>query len=126
MQNFESILAASEKTLENIRGIFDKNKVNLKLKEIENTLQNEQFWKDKALVKKPLDKKKIFEEILNSYNDSQVEIKNLKDLFNLAYQEKNDEIIEDCNKKVEEVLNILKKLRLNVSYQTIMMILIFT
>ena len=58
MQNFESILAASEKTLENI-SIFDKNKVNLKLKEIENTLQNEQFWKDKALVKKTVKKKNL-------------------------------------------------------------------
>ena len=58
MQNFESKLMIVEKTLNNIRGIFDKNKVELKLKEIEKSLLKENFWKDKNTVKKTVKLKK--------------------------------------------------------------------
>ena len=57
MQNFENKLNSTEKTLKNIRGIFDKFQVELKLKEIEITLQKDNFWKNKELAKKPSNKK---------------------------------------------------------------------
>ena len=38
---------------------------------------------------------------------------NTKDLFNLATQEKNDEIIQDCNIKIEQILKIIKKCEIN-------------
>ena len=38
---------------------------------------------------------------------------NTKDLFNLATQEKNDEIIQDCNIKIEQILKIIKKYEIN-------------
>ena len=44
-------------------GIFDKNKVEIKLQEIENTLQRENFWKDKDSVKKTVKQKNLFENI---------------------------------------------------------------
>ena len=52
MQNFDSKIISIEKTLENIRGIFDKNKVENKLKEIEVKLLKDNFWKDKKNAKK--------------------------------------------------------------------------
>ena len=73
----------------------------------------ENFWKDKELVKKTVKQKKIFENILNSYNHSLNEINNIKDLFNLATQEKDDEIIEDCNQKIEQILQDIKKNEIN-------------
>ena len=45
-------------------GIFDKNDVENRLKELENTLLQENFWKDKDLVKKTIKQKKIFSDIL--------------------------------------------------------------
>ena len=94
-------------------GIFENNNIELKLKDIEKTLLSENFWKDKEKVKKTVKEKKIFEDILNSYNKSSNEINNIKDLFNLANQEKNDEIIEDCNLKIEEILKVIKKSEIN-------------
>ena len=76
-------------------GIFDKNNVESKLKELEQTLLQENFWKNKDLVKKTVKQKKIFEDILNSYKNSLKDINNIKDLFNLALQEKNEEIKND-------------------------------
>ena len=72
-----------------------------KIKELELITLKENFWKDKDLVKKTLKQKKIFEEILNSYKKSVKDLDNLKDLFNLALQEKDDETIEDCEKKIQ-------------------------
>ena len=58
MNNFENILTASEKSLNNI-GIFDKNNIEEKLKDLEQTLLSENFWKNKNLVKKLLNKKNL-------------------------------------------------------------------
>ena len=113
MQNFESKLMIVEKTLNNIRGIFDKNKVELKLKEIEKSLLKENFWKDKNTVKKTVKLKKIYESILNSYQNSINEVANLKELYELAISEKNEEIIEDCNIKIISIQKDLKKNEVN-------------
>ena len=69
----------------------------------------ESFWKDKKLVKSTVKQKKIFEDILNSFKNSLKEINNIKDLFNLASIEKNEEIIEDCINQIKEVHKSIKK-----------------
>ena len=57
MQNFENKLNSTEKLLKISGGIFDKFQVELKLKEIEITLQKDNFWKNKELAKKTIKKK---------------------------------------------------------------------
>jgi peptide chain release factor 2 len=69
----------------------------------------ENFWKDKELVKKTVKQKKVFEDILNSYQNSNSDFNNLKDLYALAVEEKNDEIINDCNQKIEQIDKDIKK-----------------
>ena len=90
-------------------GIFEKNKIKEKLIELDQTLQKKNFWKDKDLVKKTVKKKNFCEQILNSYKSSFNEISNIKELFKLATQEKDDEIIEDCILKIEDVYKVIKK-----------------
>ena len=94
-------------------GIFDKHNIETKLEELEKTLLKENFWKDKELVKKTVKQKKIFEEILASYKNSTIEIKNLKELFDLAIHEKNDEIINECNLKIDQISQKIKKSEIN-------------
>ena len=65
----------------------------------------ENFWKNKDLVKKTVKQKKNFEDILISYKKSQNDINNIKDLFDLATQEKDDQTINDCNLKIEQIQN---------------------
>ena len=76
-------------------------------------LLKENFWKDKELVKKTVKQKKIFDSIVQSYKNSSKEISNLKDLYNLANQEKDEEILQECNFKIDEIQNILKKSEIN-------------
>ena len=94
-------------------GIFDKHNIEQNLKELEKTLLKENFWKDKELVKKTVKQKKIFEEILSFYKNSTIEIKNLKELFDLAIHEKNDEIINECNLKIDQISQKIKKSEIN-------------
>jgi peptide chain release factor 2 len=65
------------------------------------------------LVKKTVKQKKIFEDILNSYTKSLKDFNNLKDLYILASQEKDEETIQDCEKKITEILLEIKKSEIN-------------
>ena len=91
-------------------GIFDKENIETKLKELEKISLKEDFWKDKNLVKKTVKQKKIFEDILNSYNKSLIDLENLKDLYILASQEKDEDTIQDCYKKIIQNLKDIKKI----------------
>ena len=51
-------------------GIFDKENIENKLKELEKISSNENFWKDQNLVKKTVKQKKFFQNILDSNNKS--------------------------------------------------------
>ena len=124
MENFETILSFTEKSLNNIRGIFDKENIETKLKELEQISVKENFWKDKKLVKKTL-KQKIFEDIFNSYKKSLQDLNNLKDLHSLASKEKDEATIIDCNKKIEQILSEVKKSEINCFYLVKMTIMTF-
>ena len=94
-------------------GIFDKNNILSELKNLEEKFAQENFWKNKELVKKTTKKKKIFQEIVNSYQETSQEIKDLKDLFKLANNENDIEIKEDCLIKLNDIYNKIKKNEIN-------------
>ncbi len=70
---------------------------------------NENFWKDQNLAKSTIKQKKMLEEISYSYENSMTEIKNIKDLFQLASAEKNDEVIAECINKIHVIHKKIKK-----------------
>ena len=80
---------------------------------MEQITLKENFWKNKDLVKKTVKQKKIFEDILNSYKKSNNDLNNLKDLYILASQEKDEETIQDCTKKIIQILQDIKKSEIN-------------
>jgi len=57
--------------------------------------------------------KKIFEKILNTYESSSKELNNLKDLRNLALDEKNEEILQDCEMKIDSLFKTIKEAEIN-------------
>ncbi len=50
---------------------------------------------------------------MNSYQASSQEINNLKDLYNLASEEKNEEILLDCDNKINQLIRESKKIEIN-------------
>ena len=61
------------------------------------------------MVKKTLKKKNFYENILKSYQKLFQELENIKDLFELATLEKDEETIQDCNNKISKILSEIKK-----------------
>ena len=62
------------------------------------------FWQDKANSKKVIKEKKLYEDLINSFETSIEKLKDLDDLSELALEE-NNEIIQN------EILNSIKELR---------------
>ena len=63
------------------------------------------FWQDKEKSKKILKEKKLLEEMSSSYLNIENELKDAEELFELANNEKNLEILSDLT----NTLKILKK-----------------
>jgi len=72
-------------------------------------ISKEDFWKDNNKVKKIVKEKKHLESILTSYTESKLELDNLNDIYSLGLEEKNTEILSDCEKKIKNIIKKIKK-----------------
>ena len=90
-------------------GIFDKNKIKEKIQTFDKKIVNEDFWKDKIVAQKILKEKKFLENILNNFNSTVNELENLEELLKLASKENDVIVIKDCEKKIIQLLNQIKK-----------------
>ena len=91
-------------------GIFERNKIKNKLDLIIKETSKESFWKDQKKVKNVLKEKNFYSNLITSYNSFEKELKNLEDLHTLGNEEKNEEIINDCELKISELFKDIKKL----------------
>jgi peptide chain release factor 2 len=57
--------------------------------------------------------KKHLDSVFDMFYASQKELENLKDIYDLAKEESNDEIMSDCVDKIEEINQIIKKTEIN-------------
>mgnify|MGYP001208416588 CR=1 FL=1 len=90
-------------------GIFEKNKIEDQLQTFDKKIADTDFWKNKLLAQKILKEKKFFQNILDDYNFTENELENLKELFNLALKEKDNIVLDDCEKKLNSLLIQIKK-----------------
>ena len=56
--------------------------------ELDNISKNENFWNDQNKAKNIIKKKNFYFEIIQSFEKSQNEVQNLKDLYNLSLKRK--------------------------------------
>ena len=94
-------------------GIFDKNKIKEKIQTFDSKIAQEDFWKDKIFAQKILKEKKFFDDILNSFSTTINELQNLEQLLELALRENEIEVIKDCEKKISQLLNVIKKIEVS-------------
>jgi len=90
-------------------GIFDENNIEIKIKDLDKKILEKNFWKDKNSAQKIVKEKSFFEDIFKNFNFTNIEIKNLEDLFDLAEKENDTQVIKDCEKKISLLLNQIKK-----------------
>ena len=69
----------------------------------------ENFWQNKSKAQKTIKEKKFQEDLINSYNYSIKECKEIAELFNLAVEENNTTVINDTLKSIENLKVKAKK-----------------
>ena len=90
-------------------GIFEKNDIPKKLQDLEKISSSQDFYKDQKKVKKIVKEKKFYEEIVSSQKSSSQEIDNIIELYQLGNEENDQEVIDDCEKKIEKIILSIKK-----------------
>ena len=90
-------------------GIFEKNKIKEKIQTFNKKIVQENFWKEKLSAQKILKEKKFLENIFDEFNSTVNELENLEQLLELATKENDLEVIKDCEKKINLLLNQIKK-----------------
>ncbi len=85
------------------RSIFDKNNIYSALEKNKKKILETDFWKNKISAQKILKEKKLHEDLVISYENSSKELKELFELHELAFQEKNQVVIQETFKKIEEL-----------------------
>ncbi len=67
------------------------------------------FWHDKVKSKKVIKEKKLYEDLINSLNDSVTKLKDLNDLSQLANEEKNLIIQNEIFENIKDLRETVKK-----------------
>ncbi len=67
------------------------------------------FWKDKIQSKTVVKEKKLFEDLINSHNETTKKLKDLDELNELAIQENNHEIQTEVFTNVKSLIDLVKK-----------------
>ena len=94
-------------------GIFEKNKIKEKIKKYDETILEKNFWKDKTKSQKIVKEKKFLQNIFDGFNDSINELNNLEELFELASKESDEDVINDCENKIQLLLTQIKKIQVS-------------
>ena len=90
-------------------GIFEKNTIKEKIQTFNKKIVQENFWKEKLSAQKILKEKKFLENIFDEFNFTVNELENLEQLLELAAKENDIVVTKDCEKKINLLLNQIKK-----------------
>ena len=99
-----------KKPIKESRSIFEKHNIHLNLDKINQKILDPNFWKNKTEAEKIIKEKKLYEDLINSYNSSVQECNDCIDLYNLAVEENNKSIINDS---LINIKNLQKKVKQN-------------
>ena len=91
-------------------GIFEKNDIKVKIQTFDKKITENNFWKDKLSAQKILKEKKFLENIFNNFSFVVNELENLEALLELASKESDSIVIKDCERKINLLLNQIKKI----------------
>ena len=96
-----------------MRGIFETNNIKSKLNNLNSLIAEPNFWKDNNKVKKTVKEKKHLETVIELFYTLEKELENLKDIYNLAKEELEEEIISECLDKIKDIGKKIKKTQIS-------------
>ena len=89
-------------------GIFEKNKILIKIQTFEKKISEANFWKNKETAQKILKEKNFLENIYNQFNLTVNELENIEQLLQLALKENDSLVVKDCEKKINLLISQIK------------------
>ena len=98
--------------IKELRSFFEKHNINSKLEAINSQIEKPDFWLNKNQAEKILKEKKTYDIFIKSYQDLINTKKDLYEIFLLANEENNKEIIEETLTKFNKLKNEAKKIEI--------------
>ena len=71
------------------------------------------FWENKPKAEKILKEKKLYEDLVNSYEASLKQFSEISDLYDLALEENNQQVLKESEKNILELHKNIKKNEIN-------------
>ncbi|MDC3403757.1 peptide chain release factor 2 [Candidatus Pelagibacter sp.] len=90
--------------------MFEKNDIRQKLEKNNTKMLESNFWQNKSISQKIIKEKKLYEDLINSYENTSVSLTDLDELNNLATEEKNQSIIKEV---LESIIKLKKTAKEN-------------
>ena len=94
------------------RSFFEKQDVKKKLIDLDQAIQSKNFWNNREKAEKALKKKKNYNNLIELYRYFENENKDLYEIFLLAKDENDNQIIEETLKKFKNLKYEIKKLEI--------------
>ena len=98
-----------KRLIKELRSIFEKNKIHSKLETINSKILDANFWQDKNNSKKIIKEKKLYEDLINSHNNSIEKLKDFNDLNELALEENNQVVQKEVFQNIQDLRTVVKK-----------------
>ena len=98
-----------KKLIKEWRSIFEKNDIYKKLEVHNKKILDVNFWKDKSNSQKIIKEKKLFEELVSSYEKSINNLKDFDELNKLAIEERNTNFQNELLKNIKGLKELVKK-----------------
>jgi len=98
-----------KKLIEELRSTFEKNDIHSKLEKNNQKMLENNFWQNKHVSQKVIKEKKLYEDLINSHDNSIKSLNDLHELNDLALEEKNQTVIKEVLENIKILKKVVKK-----------------
>jgi len=98
--------------IKELRSFFEKQNIEKKLVDLNKAIQAKNFWHNRDEAEKILKKKKNYDFLVNSYKFCEKESKDLSDIYQLAKDENDNQIIKETLNKLKNLKKEVKKIEI--------------
>ncbi len=98
--------------IKELRSFFEKQNIEKKIINLDQAIQDPHFWDNRNKAEKILKEKKNYNFLVNAFKFIEKENNDLYDIFILARDENNNQIIEETLNKFKNLKNEVKKLEI--------------
>ena len=116
MDNYEytELLKTLQLKMKNIAGVVEPNKIETRLKEIEELENSQDFWNDAANAAVIQKEKTQLERKLQKYKDASSALADAKDLYDMAKEENDEDTITTLFEEADNLENYVRQMEISV------------